>query len=58
MVQGGSIMLEKDKSKANRMLRSSAARTRRKTRKAMMEARTLSLFARLKRLRRKKSLSH
>ncbi len=50
-------MLEKNKSKANRILRSTAARTRRKTRKAMMEARTLSLFARLKRMRRKKSLS-
>ncbi len=45
----------KDKSKSERMLKSIAARRRRKARKTMIEQRTLNLFAKLRRMRKKKS---
>ena len=47
--------MEKDKSKADRMLRSNAARIRRRARKNMIEKRTLNLFSKLRRMRKKKS---
>lgn len=50
MVQGGSMT--KDKTRASRMMRSKAARLRRKARKTMIEDRTLRLFARLRRKRK------
>lgn len=48
-------MIEKDKSKADRILKSNAARIRRRARKIMIENRMLNLFAKLRRLRRKKT---
>jgi len=45
----------KDKTKGDRMMKSEAARQRRKARKTMIENRTLKLFARLRRLRKKAS---
>jgi len=47
--------MEKDKSRADRMLRSTAARVRRRARKNMIEKRTLNLFSKLRRMRKKKS---
>lgn len=47
--------MEKDKSKADRMLKSEAARQRRRERKEVVEERTSNLFAKLRRLRKKKS---
>lgn len=46
--------MDKDKSKADRMLKSEAARRRRRARKNMIEERTLNLFAKLRKLRKKK----
>lgn len=46
--------MDKDKSKADRMLKSEAARQRRRARKNMIEERTLNLFAKLRKLRKKK----
>ena len=47
--------MEKDKSRAERMLRSNAARRRRKVRKYLIEKKTSNLYAKLRRIRRKKS---
>lgn len=47
--------MQKDKSKAERMLRSESARQRRRQRKNIVTERTLNLFAKLRRMRRKKT---
>lgn len=44
----------KSMKRAERMLKSKAARQRRRSRKQMIEERTLSLYAKLRRLRTKK----
>jgi hypothetical protein len=44
----------KSMKRAERMLKSAAARQRRRSRKRMVEERTLSLYAKLRRLRTKK----
>jgi hypothetical protein len=46
--------MEKNKSRAARMLKSSGARLRRRIRKSIIEKRTLNLFSKLRRLRKKK----
>ena len=46
--------MEKDKTKSDRMLKSEAARQRRRARKQLIEERTLALFSKLRRLRKKK----
>ena len=50
MVQGGSMT--KENTRAKRLMRSKAARLRRKVRKTMIEERTLRLFARLRKKRK------
>lgn len=47
--------MDKDKSKADRMSKSEAARQRRRARKNMIEERTLNLFSKLRKLRKKKA---
>jgi hypothetical protein len=47
--------MDKDKTKADRMLKSEAARYRRRNRKNMIEERTLNLFAKLRKMRKKKA---
>lgn len=47
--------MEKDKTKSDRMLKSESARMRRRARKSLIEKRTLSLFAKLRRLRKRKA---
>lgn len=47
-------MIDKDKSKANRLLKSRAARIRRRARKNIIEQRTLNLFSKLRRMRKRK----
>lgn len=51
MVQGGSMT--KDKRKADRISKSVYARIRRRARKNMIEDRTLRLFGKLRRMRKK-----
>jgi hypothetical protein len=46
----------KDKSRSERMLKSESARQRRRQRKNIVTERTLNLFAKLRRMRKKKSV--
>lgn len=48
-------MLEKDKSRANRMMKSLSARLKRKSKKRIVEERTNNLYLRLRKLRKKAS---
>ena len=49
------MLLEKETKRADRMEKSEAARQRRRARRQMIEKRTLNLFSKLRRLRKKNS---